>query len=619
MDYNQLAKEIIQAVGGKNNVNEVFHCITRLRFQLKDQSKVDVAKLKSLDKVMGTNVSGTQFQIIIGNDVPKVFDAMTEENPAWKNKSDKSTKPKTKGVKGFFSNMFDAISGVFAPILPAIAGAGLLKGFMALFVSFGWLATNTETYRILMAIGDGVFYFLPILVAVSAARKFGANMYVGLAVSAALLYPDLTALLSEGVTTHFLGLPVTSVAYAYSVIPILIAMWFMAVVERNVDKIIPSSLKLLFVPLITMFIVVPVTLIVIGPLGTFVGDGISGGINWLLNNGGLFAGLILGGAMAIIVMTGMHYAIVPFVISNLAKYGYDKFLPLTYISNMSQAGATFGVFFRSKDKKVKSLAFSTGLTALMGVTEPAMYGINIVYKRPFMASLIGGAAGGGFAMLFGVKAYVLTGNGGIPGLPGLVGDTFVYALIAMALAFVVSLIFSYIFGIDETVAISDLEETPNTVQVDETLNAPVYGEIKNIKEVSDATFADEMMGKSAAFLPTEGKLFSPVNGTIISLFKTKHAIAIKSDSGAEILLHVGIDTVKLDGEYFEAHVKTGDIVELGDLLLTFDADKIKENYDLTTIMAVTNTNDYADVELVGAGVTTPESQVLELRSEANNE
>lgn len=487
---------------------------------------------------------------------------------------------------------------------------------MALFVSLGWLATDTETYRILLAIGDGVFYFLPILVAVSAARYFKANMFVALGIGAALLYPDLTALLSAGTTPHFIGLPVTPVTYAYSVIPILLAIWIMSYVEKWVDRIIPTSLKLLFVPLITMFIVVPLTLVVIGPLGTFVGDGVSGGINWLLNNGGVIGGILIGGAMAIIVMTGMHYAIVPFVISNLAKYGYDKFLPLTYISNMSQAGATFGVFFRAKDKKLKSLAFSTGLTALMGVTEPAMYGINVVYKRPFMASLIGGAAGGGFAMMFGVKAYVLTGNGGIPGLPGLVGDTFVYALIAMALAFIVALIFSYIFGIDEQM----VEATPVAEKIamgTEILQAPVTGELVKMSQVNDTTFADEIMGKSIAIKPNEGKLYAPANGTIISLFKTKHAIAMKSDNGAEILLHVGIDTVKLDGNYFTAHVATGDVVEQGDLLVTFDMEKIAEKYDTTTMMVITNTNEYAVVEAKENGIVTKGNQVMELRSEQN--
>ncbi|EAK9498294.1 PTS beta-glucoside transporter subunit EIIBCA [Listeria monocytogenes] len=616
MDYNQLAKEILQAVGGKNNVNEVYHCITRLRFQLKDQSKVNEKQLKGLDKVMGTNVAGNQFQVIIGNDVPKVFDALAAENPAWKNKETTNKTTRQKGIKGFFSNIFDALSGVFAPILPAIAGAGLIKGFMALFVSLGWLATDTETYRILLAIGDGVFYFLPILVAVSAARYFKANMFVALGIGAALLYPDLTALLSAGTTPHFIGLPVTPVTYAYSVIPILLAIWIMSYVEKWVDRIIPTSLKLLFVPLITMFIVVPLTLVVIGPLGTFVGDGVSGGINWLLNNGGVIGGILIGGAMAIIVMTGMHYAIVPFVISNLAKYGYDKFLPLTYISNMSQAGATFGVFFRAKDKKLKSLAFSTGLTALMGVTEPAMYGINVVYKRPFMASLIGGAAGGGFAMMFGVKAYVLTGNGGIPGLPGLVGDTFVYALIAMALAFIVALIFSYILGIDEQM----VEATPVAEKIaagTEILQAPVTGELVKMSQVNDTTFADEIMGKSIAIKPNEGKLYAPANGTIISLFKTKHAIAMKSDNGAEILLHVGIDTVKLDGNYFTAHVATGDVVEQGDLLVTFDMEKIAEKYDTTTMMVITNTNEYAVVEAKENGIVTKGNQVMELRSEQN--
>lgn len=354
MKHQETAQEIIKAVGGTNNINSVYHCVTRLRFDLKDNEKVDNGSLKKLDKVMGTNISGDQFQVIIGNDVAKVFDAMVKENPAIQQTTE-NKEPKSDKKQNVVLKIFETIAGVFAPMLPAITAAGMLKGLLALFVSVGWMSAGTDTYRILSAIGDGVFHYLPLLIAVSAARKFGSNPFVAIALGTALMYPDMTALLSSGESVGFLGIPVTAVSYASSVIPILLAVWLMSYVEKWVDRVIPAALKLLLVPLITLLVMVPVTLIAIGPLGTFVGSGLSGGINWLLNEGGLIAGIVLGGAMALIIMTGMHYALVPIILSNIATLGFDKFLPLTFISNMGQAGATLGVFFRAKDKNSKPL------------------------------------------------------------------------------------------------------------------------------------------------------------------------------------------------------------------------------------------------------------------------
>ncbi|WP_283657747.1 glucose PTS transporter subunit IIA [Paenibacillus sp. RC343] len=519
--------------------------------------------------------------------------------------------------------------------MPAIAGAGLLKGLIALLVSVGWLTAGTDTYRIISAIGDGVFYFLPLLIAVSAARKFGCNPYVAVAVSAALMYPDMGTLLSSGQAVSFIGIPVTAVTYASSVIPILLAIWLMSYIEKGVDRIIPSSFKLLLVPLITMLIVVPVTLIAIGPLGTLIGNGLSGGINWLISEGGLFAGIILGGAMALIVMTGMHYALVPVMISNLAKLGFDKFLPLTYISNMGQAGATMGVFFRAKNKKLKSVAFSTSLTALMGVTEPAMYGVNMRYKRPFVAGMIGSAAGGGFSLAFGANAYVLAGNGGIPGLPALIGPTFWYAFGGMVIAFVVATIAAILMGINEELSDEALQTTSETavspanrdsstdssneVQEDvnipasnETIYAPMTGRSILLKEVNDPTFGDELMGKGVAFVPAIGELSSPVSGTVLNVFKTKHAMVIRSNDGAELLIHVGINTVKLRGQFFEAHVQAGDVVQAGDKLLTFDLEHIAKEYDITTAMVVTNTSDYQSVFPIKLGDIIMKEPVLKV-------
>ncbi|WP_138494866.1 beta-glucoside-specific PTS transporter subunit IIABC [Paenibacillus pinistramenti] len=639
MNYQETANKIVEGVGGKNNINSVYHCVTRLRFDLKDNSKADKAALEKLDKVMGTNIAGKQYQVIIGNDVARVFDSIVKEYPELQDKKEKEQDAGEQKNKNVISRLFEFIASVFAPILPAIAGAGLLKGFIALFVSLGWLSAGSDTYRIISSIGDGVFHFLPMLIAFSAARKFNSNPFVAVAVSMALMSPDITALLSSGNPVAFLGIPVTSVTYASSVIPILLAVWLLSYVEKGFNKIIPSSLKLLFVPLFSLLIVVPITMIVIGPLGTFVGDALSGGINWLIVEGGLPAGIILGGAMALIVMTGMHYALVPVILSNLATSGFDKFLPLTYISNMGQAGATAGVFFRAKDKKLKSLALSTALTALMGVTEPAMYGVNMRYKKPFLAGMIGSAAGGGFALMFGVNAYVLAGNGGLPGIPAFIGPTFWYAIGGLAIAFVVSLIVSILLGIkeeapeqdnsrsesnvsaeqDEAAAASnaalspaDLLEAGSVEPTDETVYAPLTGTAIPLTEMDDPTFGEEMMGKGIAFVPERGELVSPVTGTVMNVFKTKHAIVIRSTDGVELLMHVGINTVKLRGQYFEAHVQTGDQVKAGDKLLTFELDKIAREYDITTAMVVTNTPDYTVIAPLQLGPVAAKQPVLKV-------
>ncbi len=638
MKQQETARQIVDFIGGVDNINSVYHCVTRLRFDLKNDSKVDTNGLQQLDKVMGTNISGDQFQVIIGNEVAQVFNAMVEQYPTLKNgeaSASQSKERKDSPKKNAISSLFEFIASVFAPILPAIAGAGLLKGLIALLVWLGVMTAGTDTYRILSAIGDGVFHYLPMLIAFSAARKFNCNPFVAAGISMALMYPDMSALLSAGNPVAFIGLPVTSVTYASSVIPILLAIWAQSYVEKAVDRIIPSSLKLLLVPLLTLLIVVPITLIVIGPLGTIVGNALSGSINWLLSEGGVFAGIILGGAMALIVMTGMHYALVPVILSNLATLGVDKFLPLTYISNMGQAGATMGVFFRAKDKKLKSIALSTSFTALMGVTEPAMYGVNMRYKKPFLAGMIGSAVGGGFALAFGTNAYVLAGNGGIPGLPALIGPTFWYGVSGMAIAFVVATIVAIILGIKEeaddaaqiaahpggqtttnsntSVAASEpTSSEPQKPIASETIVSPMQGRSIPLSEMEDPTFGDELMGKGIAFVPSVGTLTSPVTGTVVNLFKTKHAIVIRSDAGAELLIHVGINTVKLRGEHFETFVQTGDRVEAGQVLLHFELEQIAAAYDMTTAMVVTNTAEYAQVLTVKLGDISAQEPVLKL-------
>ncbi|WP_425671302.1 PTS beta-glucoside transporter subunit IIABC [Bacillus subtilis] len=589
MDYDKLSKDILQLVGGEDNVQRVIHCMTRLRFNLHDNSKADRSQLEQLPGVMGTNISGEQFQIIIGNDVPKVYQAIVRHS----NLSDEKSAGSSSQKKNVLSAVFDVISGVFTPILPAIAGAGMIKGLVALAVTFGWMAEKSQVHVILTAVGDGAFYFLPLLLAMSAARKFGSNPYVAAAIAAAILHPDLTALLGAGKPISFIGLPVTAATYSSTVIPILLSIWIASYVEKWIDRFTHASLKLIVVPTFTLLIVVPLTLITVGPLGAILGEYLSSGVNYLFDHAGLVAMILLAGTFSLIIMTGMHYAFVPIMINNIAQNGHDYLLPAMFLANMGQAGASFAVFLRSRNKKFKSLALTTSITALMGITEPAMYGVNMRLKKPFAAALIGGAAGGAFYGMTGVASYIVGGNAGLPSIPVFIGPTFIYAMIGLVIAFAAGTAAAYLLGFEDVP--SDGSQQPAVHEGSrEIIHSPIKGEVKALSEVKDGVFSAGIMGKGFAIEPEEGEVVSPVRGSVTTIFKTKHAIGITSDQGAEILIHIGLDTVKLEGQWFTAHVKEGDKVAPGDPLVSFDLEQIKAaGYDVITLVIVTNTDQYS--------------------------
>ncbi|MDL5610104.1 beta-glucoside-specific PTS transporter subunit IIABC [Bacillus halotolerans] len=592
MDYDKLSRDILQLAGGEENVQRVIHCMTRLRFNLYDNSKVDRSQLEQLPGVMGTNISGEQFQIIIGNDVPKVYQAIVRHS----NLSDEKSAGSSSQKKNVLSAVFDVISGVFTPILPAIAGAGMIKGLVALAVTFGWMAEKSQVHVILSAVGDGAFYFLPLLLAMSAARKFGSNPYVAAAIAAAILHPDLTALLSSGKSISFIGLPVTAATYSSTVIPILLAIWIASYVEKWIDRITHSSLKLIVVPTLTLLIVVPLTLITVGPLGAILGEYLSVGVNYLFDHAGLVAMILLAGTFSLIIMTGMHYALVPIMINNIAQNGHDYLLPAMFLANMGQAGASFAVFLRSRNKKFKSLALTTSVTALMGITEPAMYGVNMRLKKPFAAALLGGAAGGAFYGVTGVASYIVGGNAGLPSIPVFIGPTFIYAIIGLVIAFVAGTAAAYLIGFEDVPSESDQQPSVTNGHQDsgEIIHSPIKGEVKALSEVNDGVFSAGIMGKGFAIEPEEGEVVSPVYGSVTTIFKTKHAIGITSDQGAEILIHIGLDTVKLEGQWFTAHVKEGDKVAPGDPLVSFDLEQIiAAGYDVITPVIITNTDRYS--------------------------
>lgn len=535
MDYDKLSKDILQLVGGEENVQRVIHCMTRLRFNLHDNAKADRSQLEQLPGVMGTNISGEQFQIIIGNDVPKVYQAIVRHS----NLSDEKSAGSSSQKKNVLSAVFDVISGVFTPILPAIAGAGMIKGLVALAVTFGWMAEKSQVHVILTAVGDGAFYFLPLLLAMSAARKFGSNPYVAAAIAAAILHPDLTALLGAGKPISFIGLPVTAATYSSTVIPILLSIWIASYVEKWIDRFTHASLKLIVVPTFTLLIVVPLTLITVGPLGAILGEYLSSGVNYLFDHAGLVAMILLAGTFSLIIMTGMHYAFVPIMINNIAQNGHDYLLPAMFLANMGQAGASFAVFLRSRNKKFKSLALTTSITALMGITEPAMYGVNMRLKKPFAAALIGGAAGGAFYGMTGVASYIVGGNAGLPSIPVFIGPTFIYAMIGLVIAFAAGTAAAYLLGFEDVP--SDGSQQPAVHEGSrEIIHSPIKGEVKALSEVKDGVFSAGVMGKGFAIEPEEGEVVSPVRGSVTTIFKTKHAIGITSDQGAEILIHLSL-------------------------------------------------------------------------------
>lgn len=604
MNYENLAKEILKNVGGQENVSNLTHCATRLRFNLKDVSKANTETIKKTKGVMGVVDKGGQYQVIIGNDVNHVYKeimkiANIEGNSESKEVDDRKTVAK----------VIDTITGIFTPILPAITAAGMMKAVLALLTAFKLISTDSQSYQIFNFMADAAFYFLPIFLANSAAKKFKCNPYLAMMLGGILLHPTFVTMVNTaketGESLAIFGLPITLASYSSSVLPIILGVWFMSYVEPIADKISPKAIKFFTKPLITAVVSGIVILVVIGPIGYIVSDKVGLGIKTLESYASWLAPTLLGGLTPLLVMTGTHYGLIPIGINNRMTMGYDTIInPGMLASNVSQGGAALAVAIKSKNKEIKQLASSAGITAVCGITEPALYGVNLRFKTPLYASMIGGAAGGLFLGLFRVSNY----SGGSPGfltLPSYIGGesmmNFVYACIGAVISVVVAFVAGLILYKDKVEAIED--ENLEEVAVDKaplmnkiTIASPLNGEIVPLTEVKDETFASEMMGKGVAINPTEGKVVSPINGTVQMIFKTKHAIGLKSEDGAEILIHIGMDTVQLDGKHFTAHVKDGDKVKVGDTLVEFDMDAIKkEGYELITSVIITNTIDYLEI------------------------
>ncbi|GEN88946.1 beta-glucoside-specific PTS transporter subunit IIABC [Oceanobacillus sojae] len=604
MNQQKLAKDILSLVGGEENVGSVTHCYTRLRFNLKNNDLADKDKIESLDGVIRVQIQSGQFQVVIGNEVGKVYKELEKQGDFQSGENDETVQEEKKG--NIIGRFFEVIASIFTPIIPAIAGAGLVKGILGLVTTFNWAPADSDIVTVLNIVADAVFYFLPFFLAVSAARKFKTNEFIALALAGGLMYPTLiegAKAIAEGGAEglSLFGIPLPFINYSSTVIPIIISIWLLSYVHRWVDAIMPNALRVIFTPTIVLLIMIPFQLVAIGPLGSYLGIGLADGITWLFEHAGILAGGILGATRPLLVIVGMHYGLMPIAIQNIAVLGFDYLVPVFLMANMGQAAAALAVFIKTKNKDLKTIAASSTVSAFLGITEPAMYGVNLRLKKPFIAALIGSGIGGAFITGFGVtaSAFVLPG---LTSLPVFSGPKFIYLIIGLIITIAVTMVLTFLLGFKdmetkkektEAAAVEDGQQIANKETV---VNSPLEGKVIPLQEVSDPTFAEGLLGKGIAVEPTNGEVIAPFNGSIESLFQTKHAIGLRSEQGLELLIHIGLDTVNLEGKHFEAHVEQGQAVKQGELLITFDIDKIKDaGYPTVTPVIVTNSSDYQEI------------------------
>lgn len=594
--YHDFNEQIIKLVGGKANIQAVVHCMTRLRFTLKDRSKADTKKLQELEGVIDVVSNNVAYQIIVGTHVNDVYKDLIDQLGMSGDEADQS-KTKKNPIKA----MLDVISESMNPILEPIICAGLLAAFLSIISLTGLISTDSSTYQIFDALRSAVFYFLPILMAMSCAKRLGASPYLAVALAATILSEPINNV--SGLSLFGIGLP--QITYSNSFIPILLAVWFMGYVTKFAKKVIPKSLQYFMSPLVIMLITLPATLLVFGPLGFYIGEGIIGFFNLLMDTiGSWFVMMLYSALQPFIIMLGAGNFIMPIVASLIAANGYDPaFISSCTISDIAVGGAMLGYFLRARNLKQKQLFGTVTLSAILGVTEPAIYGVFVKFRRPFIAVMIGGGLGGLFAGLTGVKAYSIAW--GLFGLPAYIGEgdfmNLWLMVAAVAISFIGATIAAYMLGIpvesDEVPAVKEKEQPVSSEMIRSTaLKSVVEGEVVPLNEINDQAFSTGALGKGIGIKPISHVIHSPIDGEVLTVFPTKHAIGLRSDQGVEVLIHIGIDTVSLEGKYFTMNVKQGDRVRTGQPIGEVDFEKVREaGYDPTTIVVITNTNDFLDV------------------------
>ncbi|MGM0125961.1 PTS system, beta-glucoside-specific IIA component [Enterococcus sp. AZ194] len=614
MNYSESAKEILQHVGDKENIQSVTHCMTRLRFVLKNETVVNDEQIKKIPGVMGVMKKGGQYQIIMGNDVANYYKELSKLG----NFTTQSVS-EAKEKKNVFDAFVDVISGCMSPLIPALIGGGMIKVILILLPLLGWLSETSQSYQVLAFFGDAPFYFMPVMLAYTAAQKFGVTPMLAVTIGGIMLHPNFIAMVTTGDAVSIFGLPITLATYSSSVIPILMMVWLMQYIEGFFDKIIPTVLKSFLKPLLVIVISGILALVVVGPLGTYAGELLSTVILWIQGKAGFLALGIMGALMPLIVMTGMHWAFAPIFLIASVQNPDVLILPAMLAANLAQGSASLAVAFKAKDNNTKTVAMAAGISALLaGVTEPALYGVTLKYKKPLYAAMIAGGLCGIYMGFTGLESYAFAVPSlvALPQFIGGVGNgNIINAVIVAIASIIITFVLTLVFGIDEEVDVVESAVVPSSIEGGshnpKKIVTPVKGAVVPLEKVNDSAFSSKMMGEGIAILPTSNQIVAPFSGTVAAVFPTKHAIGLVSDSGIELLIHVGIDTVELEGKYFESFVENGERIETGQLLLNADFEKIKAaGYDTITPIVVTNSKDYIEIVAKDEMKTATENETI---------
>lgn len=622
--YESLAKEIVKNVGGKENVSSLTHCITRLRFKLKDESKANDQVIKDMDGVVTVMKSGGQYQVVIGNHVPEVY---ADVMPLLGMEEGSADRAEDAPSGNLFNRAIDIISGIFQPILGIMAACGMVKGLNALFVALGWYPETCGGYLVLNAIGDGLFNFLPLFLGYTAAKKFNLKPMIGLVIGAIMCYPTIqnTALSNGGealytlfsgtmfeskVYTDFFGIPLIAMDYTGTVIPVIFVVYFASECDKFFSKFIPDLVKFFFVPMLTLLISIPVGLLILGPVATFASKIIAEVVMTVRNFSPLLAGAIVGLTWQILVIFGLHWGFIPVYINNIQMNGFDNVMMPFFACTFATSAVVLAIFFKTKNKQLKEMALPNFISGIFGVTEPAIYGILLPLKKPFIISCIIGGIGGGFYGALNFRKFSMGGMG-IFELPAMIEPdgsmgNLIVALVGIAITMILAFIVTMILYKEETPKQEEKETLITEKKQQEScenkmvkqleIASPIKGTVLKLEKMKDDAFASGVLGKGAAIIPEEGKVYAPTDGVITALFPTLHAIGMQADNGLELLIHIGLDTVQLNGEGFQAMVKQGDRVKKGQLLVTFDKEFIEsKGFCLETPVLVTNSDDFLEV------------------------
>jgi len=601
-DYDKLAVDIIKAVGGKENIVKASRCATRLRLVLKETTNEAKENVSNLTGVITVVESGGQFQVVIGTHVGKVFDKVASELNLDSNTIEDEPKA------SILNRIIATMSAVFAPFIYILAAAGILQGCLILINMANPSFSSTGTYEVLSFMSWAPFTFLPIFIAITASKHFKCNAFIAVACCAALVSPtwaEIASRIANGESVRFLGISLAETTYTSSVLPPLFLVWILSYVERFVDKKLPEVIKSLFTPFICMIVMVPLTILVIGPLSDSLATGIANGYNYLYNLAPAVAAAVIGGLWQIVVIFGVHWGVTPMCLANYDLYGMDTFQAFQTMAVIAQAGAVFGVFVKARNKQTKNIALSAGVTGIFGITEPAIYGVNLRFKKPFICGCIAGAIGAVVGSFFNIAYYAYAG---LPGLLTVVNSitpdnpkSIIGMLLGAAISFFGAIALVQIVGIGE----KETNEEKQDKKIEEgqpilnmgvnAIKSPISGKVIELEKVDDPVFSSGAMGKGIAIEPMDNKVYAPFNGTIEFIAETKHAIGLLSEDGVEVLIHVGMDTVKMQGRGFNVKTSVNSKIKAGDLLLEFDRNAIeKEGYSLITPVVITNADNYED-------------------------